>query len=62
MKCGVEESMHLDNICSQISAKILRLPSVAQDDRLGGLYDKLQFDFSFHIYYNGAKEVMKWQS
>ena len=32
------------NICSKIGAKILRLASLAQDDRLVSLYDKLKFD------------------
>ena len=40
---GVEESMHFRDICSKISAKILRLPSVAQDDTLFLLLFKLEF-------------------
>ena len=44
MKCGVEESTHYDNICSQIGAKILRLALLAQDDKLGRLSDKLKFE------------------
>ena len=40
---GVEESTHFRDICSKISAKILRLPSVAQDDTLFLLLFKLQF-------------------
>ena len=39
-----------DDICSQIGAKILRLPSVAQDDSLGELPDKLKFDIYFCIF------------
>ena len=36
-------------------------PAETRKVRTAYLPDKLKFDFSFHIYYNGAKEVMKWQ-
>ena len=45
---GVEGSSHYDDICSQIGAKILRLRCTlynsAQDDKLGRLRNKLNFD------------------
>ena len=42
--CEVEGSTHFRDILGRIGAKILRLASLAQDDILGRLSDKLQFD------------------
>ena len=46
-RSGVEESTHLNNICSKIGAKILRLRRIsygsAQDDRFGKLFPKFEF-------------------
>ena len=38
------------NICSKIGAKILRLASLAQDDRLVRLHDKLKFDLHTFVH------------